>query len=363
MDWPIPFLAEEVWLRARRCLMIGLSEHDLVPSHSRYSDYMEVQNAKGEKLCRRFEHFLSDECLLHFCSERFLGPDNKRFSQRLPITLAFGYECGYLLCQLGGGSSNGEKIEQSADCAALFNLASVLFDSLIDRAGLVNQIQTLLPRDRLFHLWSEASAAEEFLGSPELKSPNNQDLRVFAEVLAAFFKCAHCLKEVNSATICWTELWDALDGAYSAQLASVKKELTYKEANDIGRKKSVAPFIIFSILSKLTNSDIQSTIETNLAREVGELIAGVDDLVDIESDLRLGNLNRVLPNAGLLGQTKDPRAILAEVLTKNRIEVIAKDVLTHFEAILVILERNPAPLHVRNRFVEWMSMYLIDWLR
>jgi len=90
-EWPQALLLDEIWVRARRCVVHRLEQTGLWMPHKRYLQVMRRQHGIGERLkTRSLNPILGAEAGTLY-GEAAFGPASPRLRSRLEHVLAFGY--------------------------------------------------------------------------------------------------------------------------------------------------------------------------------------------------------------------------------------------------------------------------------
>jgi len=363
LQWPLHFLLEEAWLRSRRRVLGGLAERGLQISRDDYESYKTELKTVGCRLLERLAQRIGRPEFVELASERFAGPGSLRFSRRLPFTLAFGHGCTSSLLELAGEQS--ELSDPAAEGAGLFNLAAVILDRLSDALGRgEDELRAYLPTESLEELFTPRQAVCRISTSPLGRS--DADLRVFGAVLAAFFRLAHDLREAGLAPGVWQQLRVDSTAGYEAQMASLNAAVkcTKTRALGIAVGKSAGPFLVFSDLARLATNDHFGADLRTLAESMGTAVGAVDDLADLESDLKTGHLNSVLLRADI-GRLEGPdelRAAAQALLDGPAIEQVVAGLMTSVDTVRTTLDAMDVRPTAKAGSTRWLVYHLVDWL-
>jgi hypothetical protein len=387
LAWSERFLNDELWLRSRRTLLLGLESSALAATASDNFAYMDSQADIGRRLLPALRAQLGLRSYQALVSEAFLGTENARFQRRLPYILAFGYEYARCIQQLQGAEAH-PAAETARQLAALFNLGIVLVDKVTDHPAFLARFRQILSAERLQALFAGGASAPLH---DEVDIDANAELAVLTNIIDCFFVQAHRL--ANSAPAPTSDPrpreraaptnsprrredalthaprnndtpWEALQGslvtAYTAQIAAANGTFT----EEVSQAKSVVPFVIVPLLVSLARPATDIAAVAALGERIGSIFWRIDDLCDLVSDYHEGQVNVVLCRAGLQASstTRQPRGDLIRLCHGDAIDQVASEALNDITQLIEQLTARGANDAARRDLLRWLHGYIIDWL-
>lgn len=300
LPFPLDRLCGELDLRAKRLLVLGLQArlHWLAPRRLRAE--RKRRRIQGQQLAR--------ELILPMVGgEQFtwldLRPaDGAGPGFRLSSVLSFGYDLGTSLAALL--CCPASSAELSGRLCALFNVGITLFDRVCDDteegAALARD---LIEEEGLRRLIREAGTADFPHGAalPYGAGAENHGrlLQALATAVGGFFLSLHDSAVPPAESPEWRDLEAALIASYHAELSTAGRGLAADSPCDLmaaAATKSVAPFTVMGCVARIcfpVSGDEISELQA-AAHHLGRVFSLVDDIVDLVSDLRAGQVNTLL---------------------------------------------------------------------
>ena len=288
--WPGGFLLDEVWLRARRHAVHGLERMQLHLTEREYLDMMADQSRLGNQLISEvLRPVLGFGDYAQIRSESMFGVTNTRFQQRLPFTLAFGYELGLGLLRLQ--AEENALARERAKLCGLFNLGISLFDLLHDHhPDLVESFSEVFDEPVLTRVQNDPKALSEL--ESEIENLEAPELRVLLRIIVAYFRGVyrHCGSTGGDSE----RLQELLLESYRAEMHSVSSNKSNSELSRIARAKSTLPFLVIRELARIKTTEDQARRVDVAAEDIGEIFWRIDELMDLVLDFRNRSLNSLL---------------------------------------------------------------------
>lgn len=357
--WPSRYLAEELWLRGRRQVALGLVQRGLFLPREAMAAMADRYQAQGRMAYERLIAGLPPPDCAFLGSELVLGPASGMLAERAPIVLAFGEQVAEVLGRVAGGCEPNVKTRHA--CARVNFLVS-LFDLVTDRpeAGEgIPDATTLLDGGRLDAVLAGPAGCAA-LRSSSLGLPLNTT-RVFGLLTAGLFTDLHRLRaRVRDATQ-WAFVEGTVRQAYVAQAES-RSAIGQGDGVAVARRKSVLPLMIMGEVVAFADPTRPRTDVLRLAEALGEVFWRADDLADVGSDWMSGDVNSVLASCDCPPREATDEWIgIAHVLDSGVLERASDELLAAIDHALDLLREDDP--HDRGDSEAWLTWYVIDWLR
>lgn len=352
MVWPIRFVNDELWLRSRRATLRGMADLGLRSPDEAYHDYMEAQQQRGRDILDRLQPYLGSAQFSILVSDALLGPQNARFSRRLPFILAFGHEYARCLELISGGSDDGGS--EIRDLSALFNLGIVLVDNLSDEPSRFGELSEVMDATRLRLLLSGSESEGKSDTGAKFSTP---ELQLLDQIVSTFFRIARSIHQRSNYEYVWTDLSKTIQASYHAQVQSSRGQHT--EA--VSREKSVSPFLVAPLLVEMIRGPSAKYL-MSLGSYVGHVFWLVDDLVDVARDYHSGQTNSVLLRAGVQNTPGQDNG-LALILEESYIETAVSEIQRNIRAMMELCRKQAVPDDGLYQLTRWVEMYVLDWMQ
>ena len=340
--WPPRYLAEELWLRSRRQVALGLVERGRYLPAPQMVAMAERYQADGRRAWDRVLRGLPPPERAFLGSELVGGSASGVIAERAPLVLAFGDGVAATVCRLSTGR---EPDADPAFACGLINLLVSLFDLITDRTDdpVLDErgLDAVLEGPRGCELL-KIEAGQLPLGAP----------RVFGLLLADLFIRLHQLAGAARDPSRWSAFEDAVRSAYAAQVQA------------LARDKSVLPFRILGEVAAFAMSDDERHGGLALAEALGEVFWLTDDLADVASDWTTGDANSVIAGCGCGCERSAPEdwrgltRVLDDGIDAASVRLLAAiDVATELMSGLAGSDRE------LDEATAWLTWYVVDWLR
>lgn len=213
---------------------------------------------------------------------------------RLPQLFAFGYGCGYQICQLLGGSE--ANCDHGGLVSSTFNMFASLFDAICDDSDydtLGVLISAVNKAGIMGGLHGDPLSSFESIGTPFI-------VKVTLRLLARHLAMCHEFSVGSPERLpLYEELCSTMLDAYAAQVRSINckfagNTLTREDVITTLFAKSVLPSWIFFLTSAMSVSKLRPIkIDElkNCAIGIGRAIWIADDIRDLGSDLETHKWN------------------------------------------------------------------------
>lgn len=343
-EWPLFLMLDEVWLRVRRALVHKLEAERLWPSTKEYKNYMEKRKKLGDKITSEtlIDVFGTND-YAYLNSESIFGASNRQFRYKLPYIASFGYEVGSTMYNLNGKDET-DAFEVSKICS-VFNIGISIFDHINDtEPELFNNLKNIINEKALLKISTNKKACESL--QTECNTISSTELRLLLKIILWFFLKLHSHYIQSGKENLRKRLISHVLSAYDAEIASSNHNKYSKtEAFNISRNKSMLPFLVIYLITRLPDS---STIEksendfNSFMTNMGEIFWLVDDLVDVIRDLESNHLNSVLIQVNDkiddIEISQIQYKILVELLNGDYIETQANQIYSKIYSVLNFLE-------------------------
>lgn len=347
-EWPVGLLLDEVWLRARRSLVVALENAGVWPRGEEQGAFVSEQRTKGEALRDAvLMRHLADEDRRWLASPALFAAANRRFRSRVPMALAFGHELSVGLQAL----DRHETDAAVAQACAIFNFGISVFDLLHDtHPQLSSRFASYFNRDVLLRLHSDPAAPSEVRESA--RAAKEPELRLLLQVIATFYELLRGMGAVK--TSAYETVTSLLSAAYEAEMRSATCDgVAMSERLGISHDKSSLPFAIIDAIGALRpEPNATATLHEALISDIGTIFWLTDDLADLVGDARSGSLNAILIEA-TGGEALDVGESLRRLLDGRAIEDAATNVR---DAIVRVHEPGSAAL------ARVVTSYVRMWL-
>jgi hypothetical protein len=333
--WSVEALRDELALKARRHVLMGLEELGL-EFDERLEHRLREETRLGADLLRRVSSFRDEQCL------DGLIQGNDAWEEKLISSLSFGYSAAVSFGKLCNAA---EKTFDGLGLAgALFNLAASLLDYLTDRLGLAVDLQHLLPESRMLDLLASSRAWQGLFDEPLAQQ---DEVALFLKVLRRF---THEARDVGDSEK-WSSLQSLIVAAYRTQLASVDVA-SHRMGSDLVLDRSRKVFEVLATLASTIpgTTDVEHLVR--VASRVGTVFGRLDDLLDVAEDLAGGHVNSVLPSEGLPDDLRGSlRCVLDSELINRHGNLFLNDVA---EVVTDVQERFESRQSAREDFFRWL---------
>jgi hypothetical protein len=369
-DWPLPLMLDETWLRARRSLVHTLESAGLWPDTASHKAFMSAQHSIGSRLgSTLLLDVLGASDYARLKSELIFGSSNRRFQQRLPFVLAFGYELGegfyhLLAADEGNGASD------VGEACAVFNLGVSVFDLISDTdPRMFAEVATVFDTHTLDRTLQDPAQITHLLDAAEGMAVT--EVRILLKLIAAFFLRLQTLGDAGDPRLHHIQrrLDQSLLAAHGAELRSTSNgNPADNEWVSISEAKSTLPFAILGDLAQLSACPSEATARSFqcLVRHVQALFWLTDDTADIVSDFQDGALNMLLAQCGAgVDRQRNPARdypVMARLLASNLIEETVDLICEHLRAVEQMLSTVDAHPKENPRFCAFLRSYIRDWI-
>ena len=370
--WPQGLIQDEVWLKSRRTLVQALVNEGLWINDMEYRNFMNQEGKLGHELKNNLLKKILYEDFSLLNSGGIFGNQNRKFVNRLPFCLSFGYSFGYNLACIYGYEEQTKK--QAAELSSLFNLGISIIDLIVDNDFSDTEIKIWMPFDNI----------QQYIEGRKTNINNLNfeciEHRLAIKIVIGFFNllAAHLKHDI------YKSISKRLITLYTAEESSLNHSWD-KNAYFLSFTKSAGPFIFIDFLiSSFNNSHPNNLNEIRkLRNNLGKSYWLLDDLVDLIEDYQNGSLNSVLIKANLSIKQKKPKyslnlkkeqdsdcylnnesysILLDEILRKNIIESECKKLLRCIKKSLDIIKSNSLSKYDEERFSKFFLTYIRDWL-
>ncbi|GAO45409.1 hypothetical protein [Flavihumibacter petaseus] len=353
-EWPTSLMLDEIWLSARRAMVVSFENKGLWLGPEDYKDQRRIQLENGNQLkTELLPSILGKKDYQLLSGELLFGKYNQQFKRKLPFALAFGDTIGNGLYDVYNAACHYKK--QVTNLCALFNLGISLFDFLLDQSGNKATFSKLITKELLSGLQKQEHASS-------LRKISSPEHRVLLKIIAAFYRLLFELLE--SCKHSPGQIMLLLNRAYQAEiLSTVTGGLSDRKMKVIIRNKSVLPFLIMGSIAQIPVNEQADTNDRELhfAARLGEIFWRTDDLADIISDFQSEQPNLFL-FGGVDARVKtDPGLHLQRLLESPLITRESRKVLKGVDSFITDLYAQNKDSAENFRFRQGLLFYVKDW--
>ena len=364
VDSPLRAALDEVRSRALEAGVRSVETGGAWPLRGPHESFMAAQRTLGDRLRRELlpDVFGSDDsAALGASPVHIFGSRGQRLRVRLPYLLAGPYEFGSGLCGLVGGTH--ERAAEAGRLCAVFNLCGALFDVIYDDySPLFAQVARVFNQGILETALSLESNAWSEL---ERRSAEATPIEVRLLLKSLVWSIGGVRRLLQPAEGRQTRLAAIMVEALTAELMSGAGEpRSERDWLETSRAKSVLPFMIMRevvlLMVPSPNQELLKSLD-EFVSTTGASLWRLDDLADIEVDLRKGTLNSLVVQAG--GQpTRSPeleamRGITDRLLKEDFIDRVCAEIHTDIVRAVNALKSPAFPAGPAARLLGAFASY------
>lgn len=266
-----------------------LSARNFFVPETQYTDFMDNQKKLGNDL---LNHKLPDFLREHLPdSEKVLekiASQEPYLWTRLNNAISFGYYLGMHLHDIRMGAKN--TLQSVAFSSALFNSGIALFDYIIDELAEGHIIFDHINENYLHDIKKHSVRPLSALNS---EGSFGLIIKLLFILVDVFFISIQKLYSNSRNDEQWQILCNTLSKLFIAEKITTSIDITSVLENQDNFEtisyKSVMPFVVFNIISRLTTDPVPGKPENeveNLCRLIGNIFWITDDLSDIAVDIK-----------------------------------------------------------------------------
>lgn len=287
--------------------------------------------------------------------------ENPYLWKRIPQIIQFGFYQGRIFHELR--NSDKESATKVAIASAVLNLTIVLYDYIIDECPLID-LESIVNSKIIYQLLGEKQElAIQMLSSKAIATP----FPIIHLLLCSMITWVKFLKKLPAPKADSMQfrnhLYNQIGSMFQAELRT--KNLDFSEGNiqETLFQKSVGPSLAICHLSFLSippSSIQEEVLYLNLADVTGQIFSIVDDLCDIQIDLKQQAPNRFIYTA-FNNETVKLRKETRFFSLRTEVEKGLRNLSENFLNVQNILNASKASEDIKHTYLQWLAIWVQSW--